>query len=99
MLWISGDTVLYDGVRRGRRPARRSDTALLHLGGGAVPGHRAGALHDDRPGGRRAVPAAAARARRSRCTTRAGRTSGRAATRSRRRSRPPRRTSGGRCAG
>ena len=47
VLWISGDTVLYDGVREvadrlevGRRaaaPRRR-----------AVPGHRAAALHDDR---------------------------------------------------
>ena len=54
VLWISGDTVLYDGVRqvadrlRGRHraaaPRRR-----------ALPGHRAAALHDDRPRRRRAV--------------------------------------------
>ena len=40
VLWISGDTVLYDGVRQ---VAERLevDVALLHLGGVKFPGHRA----------------------------------------------------------
>ena len=54
-LWISGDTVLYDGVREvagrlrrrhGAAPSRRR----------AVRRDRAGALHDVARGGRRAVP-------------------------------------------
>ena len=36
MLWISGDTVLYDGVREVATPAE-VDTALLHLGGVQFP--------------------------------------------------------------
>ena len=47
VLWISGDTVLYDGVRE---VANRLDvdTALIHLGGVQLRDHRAAALHDDR---------------------------------------------------
>ena len=47
VLWISGDTVLYDGVREvaGRL---RVDVALLHLGGVQFPVTGPAALHDDR---------------------------------------------------
>ena len=47
-LWLSGDTVLYAGVRE---VAERLDigTALLHLGGVRFPGDRSAALHDDGP--------------------------------------------------
>ena len=77
MLWISGDTVLYDGVRE---VADRLDvdTALLHLGGVRFPVTGPAALHDDRARGGRAVRARAPAHARSRSTTRAGRTSGRA---------------------
>ena len=36
MLWISGDTVLYDGVREVAERVR-VDTAVLHLGGVRFP--------------------------------------------------------------
>ena len=36
MLWISGDTVLYDGVRQVADRVQ-VDTALLHLGGVQFP--------------------------------------------------------------
>ena len=55
VLWISGDTVLYDGVRE-VADRLQVDTALLHLGGVRFPVSRAGALHDDRQGRGRAVP-------------------------------------------
>ncbi len=55
VLWISGDTVLYDGVRQ-VADRLRVDTAHPAPGRRAVPGHRAVALHDDRAGRRRAVP-------------------------------------------
>ena len=59
VLWISGDTVLYDGVRQ--VAARLDvDVALLHLGGVRFPADRAGALHDDRRGRRPAAVGAAA---------------------------------------
>ena len=46
-LWISGDTVLYDGVRAGRRPARgRHRPAPPRRR--PLPGLRAAPLHDDR---------------------------------------------------
>ena len=54
MLWISGDTVLYDGVRevadrlRGRHRARAPRRR-------ALPDLGAAALHDDRPRRGRAV--------------------------------------------
>ena len=59
-LWISGDTVLYPGVRE---VATRIDvgTALVHLGGVQFPVTGPAALHDDRgPGGRAARRAAPA---------------------------------------
>jgi L-ascorbate metabolism protein UlaG (beta-lactamase superfamily) len=40
-LWITGDTVLYDGVRQ-VADRLQVDTALLHLGCLCFPGHRAG---------------------------------------------------------
>ena len=81
MLWISGDTVLYDGVRQ-VADRLQVDTALLHLGGVQFP--VTGPLRYTMTA-RDAVelcgldPPAHAR---SRSTTRAGSTSGRAATRS-----------------
>ena len=62
MLWISGDTVLYDGVRevadrlrgRHRAPAPRRR---------ALPGDGAAALHDDRRATRSSCAASSARAR------------------------------------
>ena len=79
VLWISGDTVLYDGVRevaeppagRHRAPAPRRR---------AVPGHGPAALHDDRARRPSSCAGSSGRARRSRSTTRAGSTSGRAGT-------------------
>ena len=59
MLWISGDTVLYDGVRE-VADRLEVDTALLHLGGVQFPVTGPAALHDDRARRRRAVPARAA---------------------------------------
>ena len=58
VLWISGDTVLYDGVREvaDRLDGRRRAPAPRRR---AVPGHRAAALHDDRARGGRAVRARA----------------------------------------
>ena len=81
MLWISGDTVLYDGVRE---VADRLDVdiALLHLGGVRFAVYGAAALHDDRARRGRAVRRWCGRAWPSRSTTRAGSTSGRAARRS-----------------
>jgi L-ascorbate metabolism protein UlaG (beta-lactamase superfamily) len=58
VLWTSGDTVLYDGVRQ-VADRLQIGTALLHLGR-ALPDLRSGALHDDRRGSRRAVPASSA---------------------------------------
>ena len=96
-LWISGDTVLYDGVRQ---VADRVDvgTALLHLGGVHFPVtgpvRYTMTAHDAvelcgllRP------------RRRSRSTTRAGRTSARVERRSRASSRARRRTSADASAG
>ena len=77
-LWISGDTVLYDGVRQVAERLRRRHGHRAP-GRRAVPDHRPGPVHDDRPGRHRAVPPGASSHRRSRCTTRAGRTSSRAA--------------------
>jgi len=54
VLWISGDTVLYDLVRQVAHRLQVG-TALLHLGG-ALPDLRSGALHHDCQGSRRAVP-------------------------------------------
>ena len=53
MLWISGDTVLYDGVREvaDRLEVDTRDPAPRRR---PVPGVRAAALHDDRPRGGRA---------------------------------------------
>ena len=78
VLWISGDTVLYDGVREVAEPAA-VDTALLHLGGVQFP--VTGPLRytmtaDDAV----ELCGSCGRAPRSRSTTRAGSTSGRAAT-------------------
>ena len=74
VLWISGDTVLYDGVRE---VADRLDvdTALLHLGGVQFP--ITGPLRYTMTGARRgrAVRPRAAAHGRSPSTTRAGRTS------------------------
>ncbi len=47
VLWISGDTVLYDGVRE-VADRLEVDTALVHLGGVTLPRLRPAALHDDR---------------------------------------------------
>ena len=55
VLWISGDTVLYDGVRE-VADRFHVDTALLHLGGVRFPRDRSDSLHDDRAGRGRAVP-------------------------------------------
>ena len=55
VLWISGDTVLYDGVRE-VADRLQVDTALLHLGGVRFPVQRAGPLHDDGAGRSRALP-------------------------------------------
>ena len=81
MLWISGDTVLYDGVRE---VAERLDvdTALLHLGGVRFPVSGPLRYTMTAAGRGRAVRPRSARARRSRSTTRAGSTSARAGTRS-----------------
>ena len=54
VLWISGDTVLYDGVRE-VADRLRVDTALLHLGGVRFPVTGPAALHDDRARRGRAV--------------------------------------------
>ena len=81
-LWISGDTVLYDGVRE---VADRVDvgTALVHLGGVRFP--VTGPLRYTMTAGEAVelLESAAARRPRSRSTTRAGATSARAASRSR----------------
>jgi L-ascorbate metabolism protein UlaG (beta-lactamase superfamily) len=71
VLWISGDTVLYDGLRR---VAERLtvDTAVVHLGARAVRHHRTGAVHHDRPRGRRALPVALATNRPARPLRRLG---------------------------
>ena len=47
VVWVSGDTVLYEGVRSvaGRWDI---DVALIHLGGVQFPDHRTGPLHHDR---------------------------------------------------
>ena len=54
-LRITGDTVLYDGVRQ-VADRLQVDTALLHLGCLRFPVTGPGALQHDRPGGRPAVP-------------------------------------------
>jgi hypothetical protein len=55
VLWISGDTVRYGGVRSVAE-RRTVSLAVLHLGEDPFPGHWAGALHDDRRRRRRALP-------------------------------------------
>ncbi len=85
-LWISGDTVLYDGVRE---VAERLDigTALVHLGGVRLPvSGPLPALHDDRRRGR-AEPGSLAADRRRHRSRRMSREQAAAATqrRSRRR--------------
>ncbi len=79
MLWISGDTVLYDGVRE---VADRLEVgiALLHLGGVRFPVTGPVRYTMTAQRRRRAVPASCGRAPPSPSTTRAGRTSARAAT-------------------
>ena len=79
-LWISGDTVLYDGVRAGRRPARGRHRAPAPRRR-AVPGHRTGALHDDGKRRRRTAAGSSARARSIPVHYEGWSTSGRAATR------------------
>ena len=54
-VWISGDTVLYDGVRE-VPTASSVGTAILHLGGVRFPISGSVPLHDDREGRRRAHP-------------------------------------------
>ena len=54
VLWISGDTVLYDGVRQ-VADRLQVDTALLHLGGVQFP-FTGPCATDDGPRRRRAVP-------------------------------------------
>ena len=79
VLWISGDTVLYDGVRQ-VADRLEVDTALLHLGGVRFP--VTGPLRYTMTA-RDAVELCElhrSRGRRSRSTTRAGSTSGRGAT-------------------
>jgi hypothetical protein len=56
VLWITGDTVLYDGVRQ-VADRLQVDTAPAPPRLRTLPGHRADPLHHDRPRGRRAVPA------------------------------------------
>ena len=79
VLWISGDTVLYDGVRE-VADRLQVDTAILHLGGVRFPVTGPAALHDDRRATRSSSAVSSGRTPRSRSTTRAGSTSGRAAT-------------------
>ncbi len=73
-VWISGDTVLYDGVRRvaDRISSRDRDPPS---GPSPVPDHRAPHLHDERRRRSRALRPHEAAHRRSPCTTRAGPTS------------------------
>jgi L-ascorbate metabolism protein UlaG (beta-lactamase superfamily) len=63
VLWISGDTVLYDGVREVADRVQVG-TALLHLGGVRFPISGAAAVHDDGPRGGRARRAPAPTGRR-----------------------------------
>ena len=53
-LWISGDTVLYDGVRE-VADRLEVDTAIVHLGGGQISDLRPAALHAERGRGGRAL--------------------------------------------
>ena len=73
VLWISGDTVLYDGVRQ-VADRLEVDTAIVHLGG--VPFPVTGPLRYTMTA-RQAVElcGSCGRARSSPCTTRAGSTS------------------------
>ncbi len=80
-LWISGDTVLYDGVRE-VADRLTVDIALLHLGGVRFPVTGPVRYTMTARRGGRAAAARCGRASRSRSTTRAGSTSARAATRS-----------------
>ena len=79
MLWISGDTVLYDGVRQ-VADRLQVDTALLHLGGVQFPVTGPMRYTHDRPRRRRAVRPRSARGPPSPSTTRAGSTSRQGAT-------------------
>ena len=92
VLWISGDTVLYDGVREVAEPARGRTPRCCTS---AACGSRSPGPLRYTMTARDAVELCGARAaahRRSRSTTRAGRTSARAATRSSASSRARRRT-------